>query len=242
MILFLTSSPCQDGDSHIDPQNQFVDNLKWTIPYQARVLFITAAPDDFAFSEYCATSMYASLESCGLVFKSLVCLDRRNEADSHTLIDQSDFIILGGGHVPTQNRWLNELAIATKLKAFPGVIMGISAGSMNCAETVYAQPELPGESEDPNYQRFLPGLGLTKTNILPHYQKLKYDMLDNRSLFDDITREDSKGHCFYALPDGSYLRQQNGREIIFGEAWAFHDQKITKVCEHGQTLVLNEHT
>ena len=33
---------------------------------------------------------------------------------------------------------------------------------MNCAETVYAQPELEGESMDPEYQRFLPGFGITK--------------------------------------------------------------------------------
>jgi len=31
---------------------------------------------------------------------------------------------------------------------------------MNCADTVYAQPEEPGEAVDPDYQRFIPGLGL----------------------------------------------------------------------------------
>lgn len=30
---------------------------------------------------------------------------------------------------------------------------------MNCADTVYAQPEEPGEAVDPDYQRFIPGLG-----------------------------------------------------------------------------------
>ena len=238
MILFLTSSPCQDGDSHIDPQNHFVKNLKRTIPYQARVLFITAAPDDPGFSDYSASSMYASLESCGLIFKSLVCLDRRNATEALPLLDQSDFIILGGGHVPTQNRWLNELAIAAKLKIFPGVIMGISAGSMNCAQTVYAQPEEPGESIDPNYRRFLPGLGLTHTNILPHYQKVRHFTLDDRKLIEDITAEDSIDHCFYAFPDGSYLLQENGRETIYGECWKICDGQISLVCKASECLTL----
>ncbi|MBQ9243178.1 MAG: Type 1 glutamine amidotransferase-like domain-containing protein [Proteobacteria bacterium] len=238
MILFLTSSPCQDGDSHIDPQNHFVKNLKRTIPSHARVLFITAAPDDPGFSDYCASSMYASLESCGLIFKSLACLDRRNAAEARTLIDQSDFIILGGGHVPTQNRWLNELAIAGQLKSFHGVIMGISAGSMNCAQSVYAQPEEPGESIDPNYRRFLPGLGLTQTNILPHYQKVRHFTLDGRRLIEDITAEDSTGHCFYAFPDGSYLLQENGRETIYGECWKICDGQISQVCKAGECLTL----
>ena len=38
---------------------------------------------------------------------------------------------------------------------------------MNCAQIVYAQPELEGEAIDPKYERFLEGLNLTKFQILP---------------------------------------------------------------------------
>ena len=68
--------------------------------------------------------------------------------------------------------------------------MGISAGHMNCAEIVYAQPEMPGEAVDPDYRRFIPGLGLTKYNILPHYQAVKDDYVDGMRLFEDITFRD----------------------------------------------------
>ncbi len=58
------------------------------------------------------------------------------------------------------------------------VVLGISAGTMNSADIVYAQPELEGESIDSAYQRFLRGLDLTKCMIIPHYQDIKDQILD----------------------------------------------------------------
>ena len=49
---------------------------------------------------------------------------------------------------------------------------------MNCADTVYAGPELEGEAIDPLYERWITGLGLTDINIFPHFQSLKDDYLD----------------------------------------------------------------
>ena len=58
---------------------------------------------------------------------------------------------------------------------------------MNCADTVYAGPELEGEAIDPLYKRWITGLGLTDINIFPHFQSLKDDFLDGQRLIEDIT-------------------------------------------------------
>ena len=55
---------------------------------------------------------------------------------------------------------------------------------MNAAGTVYAVPELDGEAADPSYRRFISGLGLTKTMILPHYQACRNDVIDGLRLFE----------------------------------------------------------
>ena len=91
-------------------------------------------------------------------------------------------------------------------------------GSMNSAEIVYAQPEREGEAVDPAYQRFLPGLGLTKTMLLPHYQENKDDILDGQRVYEDIAFSDSHGRVIYAIPDGSYLFCKDGKEELRGEA------------------------
>ena len=108
--------------------------------------------------------------------------------------------------------------------------MGISAGTMNCARVVYAQPELPGEAADPGYKRFIPGLGLTEYNLLPHFNAVKNDVLDGMRLIEDIAFADSMGRTFYAITDGSYLLQTEDMAEIRGEAYMIRDGAITKVC------------
>ena len=156
-------------------------------------------------------------------FRSYSILDGYNMDYAPELIQDSDFIILAGGHVPTQNAFFREIGLRELLEDFSGTVMGISAGSMNAARRVYAQPEMPGESVDPGYRRFLPGLGLTDINILPHYQKVKHDIIDGRRLFEDVTYHDSMGNTFYALPDGSYLLIDSGETLLFGRGYRLRD-------------------
>lgn len=109
------------------------------------------------------------------------------------------------------------------VQGYHGVVMGISADSMNCADVVYAQPEEEGESVEPGYERFLPGLGLTDVNILPHYQQVKDNILDGAKLYEGITFADNLGKEFFALVDGSYLYQDEDCAVLFGEAYRIRD-------------------
>ena len=116
--------------------------------------------------------------------------------------------------------------------------MGISAGSMNLADEVYAQPEEPGESA-PTFPRFLPGLGLTDVNILPHYQKVKNYMLDGKRLYEDITFADSWGHTFFVLPDGSWIYQDEEELTLLGKAMMIRNGVIELLTKDEETLDLS---
>ena len=148
-------------------------------------------------------------------------------------------MILGGGHVPTQNRFFHEIGLRELMKEYEGIVVGISAGSMNSADLVYAQPEEEGEAVDPSYRRFLTGLGLTKTMLLPHYQEVKDDVLDGMRLFADITCPDSIGKCFYTIPDGSYLFIENGHEELRGEAYRISDGMISQISSENDVVPLS---
>ena len=147
------------------------------------------------------------------------------------LVKNSSLIILAGGHVPTQNRFFSKIGLRALLKDYNGILIGISAGSMNSAETVYAQPERDGEAMDPAYQRFLPGLGLTKTMLLPHYQENKDDILDGLRVYEDIAFSDSYGNVFYAIPDGTYLLIEGGKEELRGEAYRISNGNMLQVSK-----------
>lgn len=238
MILILTSSPCIPGSSHINPANGFIKTLHRYVPRGARYLFISASPFDFKQSEWAAWSMKASLESCGLEFGESAILDARTGQYAEEFIQHSNFILLGGGHVPTQNHFIMMLGLRKLLKNYNGVVMGISAGSMNCADLVYLQPEEPGESIDPSFVRFAPGLGLTQTNILPHYQTVKNNILDGKRLYEDITFADSYCQCFYVFVDGSYLIQEDGKEYICGDCWRIQNGQMHKICNQEEKISL----
>ena len=224
MILFLTSSPTGPLDGSrpvegLDPMNGFREAVARRWLDKARCLMITAFPEDDAANDEMRGFFERALRLSGLDVFSFDLWDRRTPVLSREEVRRYQVILLGGGHVPTQNAFFRRIGLREKIQDFPGIVIGISAGSMNAADIVYAQPEEPGESVDPAYQRFLSGLGLTKTQILPHYQMVKDRMLDGRRLFEDITYPDSWGRSFLALCDGSYLLCEEGQETVFGEAY-----------------------
>ena len=236
MILFLTSSPCIIGADRaiLNPANDFIHRIRETLPQWPRVLFICSDPHNHDQTCDFGNHMLYAFHEAGIPFGGFQILDGSNADEAPFLVATSDLIILAGGHVPTQNRFFQSIRLRELLEDYHGVVMGISAGSMNCADIVYAQPEEPGESEDLEYEKFVPGLGLTNVNILPHYQQVKDNILDGKRLYEDITFADSMGNVFYALVDGSYLYQDNKGAVIFGEAYRIQDGIIEWLTSEGE--------
>lgn len=245
MTLFLTSSPCDNNVPEgldlpciFDARNGFVQNLRASVAPDAQLLIIASDPDAFALNDEMAETFEGCFAAAEIELVDVCVLDSRNASDAAELIAQSSIILLSGGHVPTENAFFASLDLRALLSDFDGTIIGISAGSMNCADIVYAQPEEAGEAIDPNYQRFLTGLGLTARNVLPHYNQVKDNVLDGLRLYNDITAADSVGHTFYILPDGSYILSQDGEEVLYGEAWLMHNGVLEKLTEDGESLAL----
>ena len=227
MICFLTSNPFLPDDSALNPANGFVDALLESLPKRPlRGLFVASSPDEPDTNDFYAAEQRAAFEASGIAFSKFTILDRRNADRAAALVAKAELIILTGGHVPTQNAFFADIGLKALLAGFGGALIGISAGTMNAAETVYAQPELPGEGVDPTYERFLPGLGLTKAMILPHFDGNLFAELDGLRIYGDITLPDSVGRRFYALPDGSWLHIEGGVETLRGAAWTIEEGAI----------------
>lgn len=238
MIAFLTSSHNIEGRPDLNPANGFAAELLKAVPRPCRGLAICSDPDNYERTDFYCGSVREGFEVSGVTFADYQILDRRNQNQAARLVQSADLIILMGGHVPTQNRFFGEIQLRELLKDYHGIIVGISAGSMNSADIVYAQPELEGEAASPDYQRFLPGLNLTKTMVLPHYQKNKDDVVDGLRIYEEIAYPDSMGRKFYVLPDGSYLCIRDGGEELRGEAWLIEDGVMRKISEEGDAVSL----
>lgn len=244
MIAYLTSHIGgfykKDGmriPAKLSQDNGLLESIQSHWKNNANVLIISADADSVETNDSIKNMFAMSFPMSGLSISQITICDKRNEDIVKRLADY-DVIILSGGHVPTQNAFFERIQLKECMKAFDGILIGISAGTMNSAELVYAQPELEGESIDKEYQRFLSGLGITRLMVIPHYQDIKDEILDGKRLFEDITYPDSYGREFYALADGSYFMIENETTILYGEAYLIKDGNISQICERNKKICI----
>ena len=237
MILYMTSTPgginrVTGRPELLSNKNHFVDRLKGDWKPHSKCVLVASEPDDTKFNSAMAKTYLECFNRSGLSMDSIDVLDRR-EPKTVEMLDRFDVVILAGGHVPTENAWFHQIRLREHLQHFRGIVIGISAGTMNCAEVVYAQPEEEGEAVNPHYQRFLEGLGLTKTKVIPHYNQTIDAVLDGKRLFQDITFPDSMGESFYCLTDGAYIRKdtKTKKEVLYGEAYLISDGEIGMISK-----------
>lgn len=243
MIVFLTSSPSGPLDKPndarlLDEKNGFVENLKRYWKSEMRGLIVCAAPDQYEMNDEMGQFFEDAFTHSGVPVTEWKIWDDRSQDISPKTLAQCDVVMLGGGHVPTQNAFFQQIHLREMIQEFDGIVIGVSAGTMNSADVVYAQPELPGESAGPGYQRYLKGLGLTDIMVLPHYQMVKDSMLDGRRLFEDITYSDSYGKRFVALEDGSYIQISDGAARVHGRAYQIADGQIALICRDEESMIL----
>lgn len=203
----------------------------------SKVMIICGSPNDYQKNDSVCECLKEAFPMSGLSISYIDKCDDRNEE----LIEKAgemDVILLAGGHVPTQNRFMKKINLKEKLMNFSGLIIAWSAGTMNCAANVYAAPELEGEATDPDYKRWMTGLGITEVNVYPHYQLLKDEYLDGLRVMEDITYADSFEHEILAMNDGSYIMIKDGIEILFGEAYLIRDGNREQICRNGESVVL----
>lgn len=241
MTLFVTSSPFIEDASRaiLSNANGFIDRIRGCLPPNPSVVFVCSDPKDHAGTCQFAAITTAAFADAGIAFSSYQVLDGTTVHKAYGMIAHCDFVVLSGGHVPTQNAFFRKIRMRHLLHNFQGTVMGISAGSMNMAGTVYMQPEEPGESV-PEFRRFAPGLALTPVNVLPHYQKAKDYMIDGKRLYEDVTFPDSMGHEFFMLPDNSYFYQDEDQLLLFGEAYRLRDGILEQICDTDECLNMAE--
>ena len=146
MIVFLSSSPCvPDADRAIlNPANGFVDRLWDVVPPAPKCLFVCSDPDSPELTDRFAGDMAQAFAEADMEFGDLAVLDGRNPVDAGALVAWSDLIILAGGHVPTQNRFFQQIRLAELLVRLFGVNPKAQTGEVSEDEILL----MVGEGEE----------------------------------------------------------------------------------------------
>ena len=217
--------------------NGLLNTIKSFWKDDSKVMIISGSPEDYDKNDSVLFCLVSAFPMSGLSVSAFLMCDKRNEEIIERL-PEMDVLILAGGHVPTQNAFMKEIRLKERLQEWDGLLIAWSAGSMNCAGTVYAGPELPGEAIDPNYQRWISGLGITRANIFPHFDALKDEVLDGMRLIEDITFPDSFGHEILALNNGSFILIEDSTETLCGEAYSIKDGELKQICWNEKQIIL----
>lgn len=221
----------------ISEQNKLFANLQTDWIQNAKCLLVSGSPENLEKSKVMKEVYFKSFIMSGLSLNRMDIWDISNQNEVND-ISEYDIILLAGGHVPSQNNFIKEIKLKEKLVGYKGIILGVSAGSMNAANMVYALPEYDGESINPNYVRFPEGLGLTEIKIIPHYCEVLASFVDGKRALADIAVSDSFGKKFYGIQNGSYIRIKDGKQILYGEAFLIQDGTIRQICENEKEILL----
>lgn len=241
MITFLTSSfikyqPESEYVPHpLDESNSFGENLRLYWKDNTRLLIFVSDPYDEKMSAHMKTETYDAFSLAGFSIDDIRCFNNKyiedycketgcpKETAGKEALKEAlkwcDVFYLSGGHGSTENAFMNKCDLKTLIHdkdIFDGIFIGLSAGAINAADSVYLIPELTGESIDPDYIRFADGLGLTTLNIIPHMKYFRNFYLDGKHLLNEIVYSDSFKRKMYIIHDGSYFMIRNGITEFFG--------------------------
>ncbi len=237
MILYLTSSFISyqkiEEYEKVQPDEcyGFFEDLRKEWPESANFLYIPCDPDADEENENQKRRVLDSLEMSGIAVNEIRILNTRSKEAAIEAVKWSNVIYLAGGHAPTQLAFMKQVGLKEALLDYGGIVIGLSAGSVNSAFYVYLMPELEGEAKDPNYVRFSDGLDLTNIQMIPHRESMREKVVDGMNFIEDIVIPDSFGCRFYLVSDGSYFKVKNGKTIFRGKG---------EIIEDGMTLPLKE--
>ena len=232
MICFLTSATGPYQTPALYTENLFVDRLREALPEPVQALFVCSDPDAHEHTMHFGLEVRDAFVNAGFSLTGFTVLDGLNAADAPALVADAGLIILGGGYVPSQNRFFAEIRLKKLLRGWDGVLVGISAGSMNAASTVLVPPEAPEDPMEPDQWPVLQGLGLTEHHLIPHFQYLRSQPTPNGGTVEALLLEGSRRWPLLALNDGSYIfKDAAGNETVCGEAYRIADGEIVRISK-----------
>lgn len=121
-------------------------------------------------------------------------------------IRQAQVVWLSGGDTPRQMESFRAYHLRERLQVFDGIVIGMSAGSINMADRVVLARDV---RENVPEMQIYQGLGLVQINIEPHLNPS--DTEHQRDIW-----EASRHTPVYGLFDGSFILVDGERTELFG--------------------------
>ena len=191
---------------------EFAMEFKKNSQINKTFVFIASSFNNFLKTDKYCNNILDLFRKINIIFDNVKIIDYRvNKEDAKAIILNSDVVWLAGGDTLMQMRYFNEYNLKAVLNNFKGIIIGMSAGSINMADKVVLARD---EEENVTELSVYNGLGLVSINIEPHLD------FDRKEHIVDI-KEALKLAPIYGLYDNSFIVVRNNKIEIFGEYYIF---------------------
>ena len=188
------------------PDRRFTDEiarrLEKELPVRYRIVFITACPEDYRQNDEDSAGMHGMFVEYGIGFEHFCVVDNRTDpADAQEWAREADcFFLMGGGVCVEQLQLIREKGIYDIVRDGPGMVLGVSAGSMNMGKTTVDIWEslVPYE-----------GLGFADITMIGHFS---YNDTERLRLMKEVSME--RPVC--AMEDESAIFITDGMVDIIG--------------------------
>lgn len=190
--------------------------LKKDIKNNDTIVFIATTFDDYEKNDLYYNNLIKHFKNIDITFNKAYLIDNRVAKDlAKDYILKSNIIFLMGGDAKKQIDSVKEYDLFKILKSKEGIILGVSAGSMNqSSRVVYKNDYNNYVIED--YE----GLGYIDINIYPHLDFNNIDYLKEVFEVSNYTKT-------VALPNDSFIRIENNNIDFVGEYYTIQNSKIT---------------
>ena len=190
--------------------------LKKDIKNNDTITFIATTFDNYEKNDLYYNNLIKHFKNIDITFNKTYLIDNRVEKDlAKDYILKSNIIFLMGGDTKKQMDSVKEYDLFEILKSKEGIILGVSAGSMNqSSRVVYKNDYNNYVIED--YE----GLGYIDINIYPHLDFNNIDYLKEVFEVSNYTKT-------VALPNDSFIRIENNNIDFVGEYYTIQNSKIT---------------
>lgn len=240
MTIFLTSrlkTHIKDEEGNriavpLDDENQILTNIKKHLKGTKRLVYVANNPDNIEENDFRILTYFESFNLTwrGGEFEEKILLDSRNISKSKEILENADLIILSGGKCLCQKKFFENIGLKDILTKFQGVVIGISAGTMNLCKTVANFPEELSDLDEP---RWFEGLGFCDDIIIPHFDgenKIYQIECEEVDVIGDYVLPASYEKALTGIPNGSYiLLDENDKKEYFGTVYKISKGKVKKL-------------
>jgi len=194
----------------------FTKVIKERLNERETFVFIASSFDQPQKNQKYAGRIIEMFNEIGIEFKTMIIIDKDTPKKKvNQIIDSASLIWISGGDTLKQIGYLREYQLDEILKNYQGIVIGMSAGSINMACRVVLAKDI--EDNIPELSVY-EGLGLVNINIEPHL-----DLLRGEHLL--AIKEAGKIAPIYCLYDDSFILIEQNQQQIFGP-YVLFDTKV----------------